>query len=137
MRGLHKSKLWSMQTKGKRCLLRVVKSGFEICHKYRHLEAEMEPCNRSSGRSETKYESCEKQCCKILKKKKTHLTSYSLSALTSALRIKREPSIPFVIANYREMIVVFAESELWLTLCVDWLLSIFYCYLLTFGKLTR
>ena len=25
------------------------------------LEAEMEPCNRSSGRSETKYESCEKQ----------------------------------------------------------------------------
>ena len=43
------------------------------------LGAEMEPCNRSSGRSETKYESCEKQCCKILKKKKTHLTSYSLS----------------------------------------------------------
>ena len=25
------------------------------------LEAVMEPCNRSSGRSETKHESCEKQ----------------------------------------------------------------------------
>ena len=34
MRGLHKSKLWSMQTMGKRSLC-VVKSGFEICRKYR------------------------------------------------------------------------------------------------------
>ena len=29
------------------------------------------------------------------------------------------------------------KSELWLSLCADWLRSIFYCYLLTFGKLTR
>ena len=63
--------------------------------------------------------------------------SQSLRGNSLPLRIKRDPSISFVIANYREIIVVFAESELWLTLCVDWLLSIFYCYLLTFGKLTR
>ena len=40
-------------------------------------------------------------------------------------------------SNYRQIIALFAESELWLSLCADWLRSIFYCYLLTFGKLTR
>ena len=34
------------------------------------LEAEMEPCNRSSGRSETTYESCDKQMLQNIKEKK-------------------------------------------------------------------
>ena len=37
----------------------------------------------------------------------------------------------------RQIMVLFAKSELWLSLCADWLRGIFYCYLLTFGKLTR
>ena len=41
------------------------------------------------------------------------------------------------VSNYRQIIALFAESELWLSLCADWLRSIFYCYLLTLGKLTR
>ena len=41
IRGLCKSKLWSMQSMGKRCLSRIVKSGFEICCKYRPVKAEM------------------------------------------------------------------------------------------------
>ena len=63
MRGLHKSKLWSMQTSATWASV--------VCYALSNqvskfvvnidLEAEMEPCNRSSGRSERKYESCEKQ----------------------------------------------------------------------------
>ena len=41
------------------------------------------------------------------------------------------------VSNYRQIMVLFVKSELWLSLCADWLRSIFYCYLLTFGKLTR
>ena len=41
------------------------------------------------------------------------------------------------VSNNRQIMVLFAKSELWLSLCADWLRSIFYCYLLTFGKLTR
>ena len=40
------------------------------------------------------------------------------------------------VSNYRQIIAMFAESELWLSLSADWLRSIYYCYLLTFGKLT-
>ena len=43
----------------------------------------------------------------------------------------------FRCVDYRLIMVLFAKSELWLSLCADWLRSIFYCYLLTFGKLTR
>ena len=41
------------------------------------------------------------------------------------------------VSHNRQIIVLFAESELWLSLCADWLRSVFYCYLLTFGKLAR
>ena len=40
------------------------------------------------------------------------------------------------VSNYRPNMVLSAKSELWSSLCADWLRSIFHCYLLVFGKLT-
>lgn len=61
MRGLHKSKLWSMQTTWASVVCYALSNQVSKFVVNIDLEAEMEPCNRSSGRSETKYESCEKQ----------------------------------------------------------------------------
>ena len=61
MRGLHKSKLWSMQTAWASVVCYALSNQVSKFVVNIDLEAEMEPCNRSSGRSETKYESCEKQ----------------------------------------------------------------------------
>ena len=46
----------------------------------------------------------------------------------------RHPNILFVLANYLQFIVLFAESELWFSSYADWLRSVFYCYILIFGK---
>ena len=61
MRGLRKSKLWSTQTTWASVVCYALSNQVSKFVVNIDLEAEMEPCNRSSGRSETKYESCEKQ----------------------------------------------------------------------------
>ena len=45
-----------------------------------------------------------------------------------------QKGISFALANYRQIIVLFAQSGLWHSLCEDWLRSVFYCYILIFGK---
>ena len=61
MRGLHKSKLWSMQTTWGSVVCYALSNQVSKFVVNIDLEAEMESCSRSSGRPETKYESCEKQ----------------------------------------------------------------------------
>ena len=48
------------------------------------------------------------------------------SAQSFWLQTARQPRILCVIGSYR-LIVLFADSELWLALCAAWFRSIFYC----------
>ena len=66
---------------------------------------------------------------------KSHLKLLSSEIqIGSAEQVTRQPSISFIIGNYRHIIVRFADSELWLTWCDDWLRSIFYCYSLSINS---
>ena len=83
----------------------------------------------SIGRLETKYESYVKvTVVRIKASPHNRILHRSSSANTG------HPNISFALANYRQCIVLFAESELWYSSFADWLRSVFYCYILIFGK---